>query len=267
MLVRRRHLRTTLATAVATLALVLAGCSQEGPAAEPAVMGAPATEDAPQLDPMAGAPAVGACYRLNARRARASTNDSAPVDCFDDHTTYTYHVGTFPADAVTPDLEQISRECANRLAEGVGLSRRRLGGTIIDWIYFEPTTTQWSAGARWFRCDANAPANGRLRELPGGSAPIFDTDQIEPKYLRCISDPDLDGRNGQVVTCDRPHDYEWAGPFEAEATGGYPGRDRFLKIAEKPCGRITGADSWWVTWPLEDGWSTGDRTMTCYRPA
>ncbi|RYP85827.1 hypothetical protein EKO23_10955 [Nocardioides guangzhouensis] len=260
MTVHHRHLRTTMAALAAGLLVLVSGCSEETGAGD-AAMGAPASSTAsPTPDPLAGAPTVDACYKMTYARSQAATNGSAPVNCYDDHTTITYYVGTFPDDAAASDPVQVRKDCTAHLAEGLGLSKKELRSSVFSWIWFEPTTSQWSAGARWFRCDAKAETGGRLKLLPAGSSPIL-TDGVPDAYFRCV-----DNRNdqGRYVTCDQKHDYRWAGYFQARGGASYPSRKAFEKQG-KGCYEFTDNGAYWVTWPLEPGWDNGDREMNCYK--
>ena len=224
-------------------------------------MGGPASSTAsPEADPLAGAPAVDACYKMNIEKTAAATNNSNPVACYNDHTTLTYHVGTFPDDAVEPDPDVMIKECQKRLGKAMGLNKKQLVSSIFEPIFFEPTTTQWSAGARWYRCDARAESGGKLRLLPSGSTPVL-YDGVPTEFTRCV-----DNRNDQglYVTCNKPHDFRWAGYFQAKGGSKYPSRGNFEKQG-KGCYKFTDNGAYWVTWPLEPRWSTGDRDMNCYK--
>jgi hypothetical protein len=262
MTVHLGHFRTTAAALVAGLLLVLAGCGGDDGGTTPATMGGPASSTAtPEADPLAGAPATDACYKMKYSTAQAATNNSNPVNCYDDHTTVTYYVGQFPEDAAASDPEQVRTDCSSRLADAVGLTKKQLKSTVFDWVWFEPTTSQWAAGARWFRCDAVAESAGRLKKLPSGSNPII-TGDVEDNYVRCV-----DNRNGQglYVTCEKPHDYRWAGVFQAKGSDAkYPSRAQFEKQG-KGCYKFTDNGAYWVTWPLQPGWEAGERDMNCYR--
>ncbi len=224
-------------------------------------MGAPASSTAStEADPLAGAPSVDACYKMTIVKTEAQTNNNNPVDCYSDHTTITYHVGTFPADAAEPDVDTMVTQCQRRLAAAMGLTKKQLTSSIFEPVFFEPTTNQWSSGARWFRCDARAQSGGKLRLMPSGSTPVL-YEGVEDKYQRCV-----DNRKGQglYVTCDRGHDYRWAGYFQAKGGAKYPSRKNFQKQGEG-CYKFTDKGAYWVTWPLEPRWDAGDRTMNCYK--
>ena len=248
------------ATLVVGLLVLVSGCNEDAGPGD-ASMGGPASSTAtPEADPLAGAPSVDACYRMSLAKTDAQTNDSDPVECYSDHTTITYYVGNFADDAVEPDPDVMARQCQQRLAKAMGLSRKQVVSSIFESVYFEPTTTQWGSGARWFRCDARAESGGRLRLMPTGSTPLLH-DGVPDEFTRCVDD--RRGR-GLYVTCNKGHDYRWAGYFRAKGGTTYPSRASFEKQG-KGCYRFTANGAYWVTWPLEPSWSTGDRDMNCYR--
>ena len=228
--VHHRHFRTTVAAIAAGLLVLVSGCS-EGTGPADATMGDPATGSAsPSQDPQAATPTVNACYRMTYAQTQAS------------------------------DPQQVREECSAHLANGLGLSRKELASSVLDWVWFEPTTDQWSAGARWFRCDAIAESEGRLERLPAGTPPIF-TDGVPDAFFRCVDDRNARGR---YVTCDQPHDYRWVGSFRAKGGPAYPTRKAFEKQGRN-CYRFTDDGAYWVTWPLEPGWDSGEREMNCYK--
>lgn len=266
-----RHLRTSLGAGAVGLLLILAGCGDGGEPTEDldAVMGQPAASPTPVLDPLAGAPTEGSCYAMSRAQSLSSTSSNKPRDCYEKHNTVTYYVGTFKKGTTSSDFDVVSRRCKAQLTKATGLTQGQLFGSVIDWIWFEPTTTQWSAGARWFRCDMVAYKGDKLGLLPQSP---YTTDlfggTVPDKYFRCIRrgpDTDGDGEDDAIhVTCDKKHDYRWAGWFKAKASS-YPTREQFRGFAENNCPRIAGTQLWWATWPLENWWNSGERRMSCYR--
>lgn len=265
-----RHLRTSAAALACGLLLLVAGCGDEDPAALDATMGPSAASPTPQLDPLAGAPTEGSCYKLNQNQAAAPTSSKSPVsDCYNKHNTYTYRVGLFPAGTTSADAEKVSNQCQKHLAKATGLSQDELFGSYLTWIWFEPTTAQWSAGARWYRCDLVARVDGKIKPLP--QTAYLDTefeDGVTDKYARCIiPGPDTDGdgkQDAKYVTCDQPHEYRFAGSFKAPGKK-YPGEERLQQMTDDRCHDITGTESWWATWPLESYWEQSGHRLACYK--
>jgi hypothetical protein len=254
------NLRTCGAALVAALLLSVAGC--EGDAGGTAVIGDPATSAASsEPDPLAGAPELGICYDMTRSEAAAVTHEAPGVSCSGPHTSMTYHVGQFPTGSSIADTEGASRGCERNLARGVGLTPREVKSSILTWIWFEPSTEQWSAGARWYRCDVIARRDdGTFKPLPSGGPPFF-PDGVPDTFFRCIRER---GEAGVPVTCDQPHGYRWAGTFEGKGRT-RPKQARLLEQANLHWFSITGTTSWWVTWPSAGSWASGDREMACYR--
>jgi Septum formation len=256
------NLPTWTVIAIAGCALMLSGCQDNG-SDTTAVMGAVATPSTPPEDPLAGAPAQSSCHRMTADGALAPTETAAPVDCDSRHTAVTFHVGLFAEGTVAFEDDVVGRGCMTGLLRTLDITRRQLEGSLISWVWFEPTTAQRSAGARWFRCDLVAWNfdETRLLPLPSGSTPF--ASGLPDDFQRCLAL--TSGDVARPVTCDRSHDYRWAGSFRAKVRKS-PDRDAALRLAGKPCARMTGqTDGWYITWPADESWARGNHTITCYR--
>jgi hypothetical protein len=260
MSIRPGNLRTCRVALVATLLVLLAGCSDDSPGPT-AYVGERATSGAlPEPDPLAGAPALGNCYPMTRTAAAAVTHEGPDVDCSEPHTSMTYHVGRFASGSDVSDADVAASGCTENLAEGVGLGRKDLRSSILTYIWFEPSTEQWRAGARWYRCDVIAQVpGGPLKPLPE-STPFFPSG-VPDGYFRCMQER---GEQGVPVTCDKAHRYRWAGTFEGKGAE-RPGQAKLLAQAEDHCYSITGTSSWWVTWPSAGAWASGNRTMDCFK--
>jgi hypothetical protein len=255
------NLRTCGAALVAALLLPLTGCTTSSSGGT-AVIGEPATSTAsPEPDPLAGAPSLGTCYAMTRKAAAAATNDGPGVGCSEPHTSMTYHVGHFPSDSVVADPEAASRTCERHLPNAVGLSGTQVKSSILTYIWFEPSTTQWSEGARWYRCDVIAQqGNGSLKPLPLGDT-VFFAGGVPDYYYRCMRER---GETGVPVTCDQAHGFRWAGTFQGKGKR-RPSEAKLLQQANQHCYDITGTSSWWVTWPSKDSWDSGDHEMACFK--
>ncbi|MFS3128770.1 septum formation family protein [Nocardioides sp. Bht2] len=267
-----RHLRILAVAALSGSLFGLAACGADPatPKPEPAVMG-PAVihaEPTPTLSPRAGAPTMGACYRLSAADLAASTNASSPVPCTDPHNTMTIRVGLFPTTMKLTEPEYAQRLCARRLPKTTGLTQAALAGTIFAAHWFGPNADQRAAGARWFRCDIVAKVDTGTgtgtKPLPRTAAPLFNG-EAPGGYVRCVRRTKGSTTDARYVTCDKPHDYRWAGSFQAAGTR-YPGADGLRELVEERCPRYVGRSAFWFTHPVRASWRNGDRTVHCYRP-
>lgn len=258
-----RHLRTTASAIVAGLLLVLAGCGDDATSMS-GKMGAAATEgSAPAEDPMAGAPAVGSCFRLGQLQAKASTHAAAPVSCYGDHTSLTYHVGLFPEGATYADESRAEKVCAKKLPAAIGIKKNKMLSTILDYEWFEPTAAQWKAGGRWFRCDVVAPFNNKMKKLVPSSTPLYYDGNIDDAYLRCMNSKGST-KEADFVTCDQRHDYRWSGFFTMPDHKKYPTQQQVLDWSRERCKGKVKTENWWVTWPSETTWTGGERWVSCY---
>lgn len=265
-----RHLRTGAAALACGLLLLVTGCGDEQTSELNAEMGPAAASPTPTLDPLAGAPTEGSCYRMNQVQLNAPTSSKRPLsDCYSNHTSYTYLVGLFPEGATSSDAQRADNQCQKHLTKATGLSKAELFGTVLDYVWFEPTTTQWTAGARWFRCDLVAKTDSSLVRLPNTSYLDTEfTDGVPDKYAKCIvSGPDTDGdgeQNAKYLTCDKPHEFRFAGAFTAPGKK-YPGEDALKSLTDDRCADITQTSSWWATWPYKTHWDLGNHLLACYK--
>lgn len=254
------NLRTCGVALVATLLVLLAGCSDDSSGTTAYVGDAATAPASSEPDPLAGAPSQGLCYEMTRSAAAAVTHEGPDVDCSEPHTSMTYHVGQFPSDSEVSDPEAASRGCRQNLPGGVGLTAKETRSSILSYIWFEPSTEQWAAGARWYRCDVIADqGRGAFKQLPP-TTPFFQGG-VPDNFFRCMRER---GEEGIAVTCDKAHGYRWAGTFEGRGAV-RPRRAKLLDQADQHCFSITGTSSWWVTWPSADAWADGDRTMDCFK--
>ncbi|QIX27306.1 hypothetical protein ncot_12365 [Nocardioides sp. JQ2195] len=255
---------------VCGLLLLVSGCGEEQASELNAEMGPSAASPTPDSDPLAGAPTEGSCYRLNDSQINAPTSSRKPLsDCYSRHNTYTYLVGMFPEGTTSSDTQRVQNQCQKHLATATGLTQDELVGTVLEWIWFEPTTKQWSAGARWFRCDMVARLNDETFRLPETTYLTNEfTDGIPDQYARCITPgPDTDGdghEDAKYLTCDKPHQYRFAGSFEGKGTK-YPGEKALQAMTDERCAELTQTNQWWATWPRQTYWESGHRRMSCYK--
>ena len=185
-------------------------------------MGAPATSTASaEADPLAGAPSVDACYRMRVVKTEAQTNNNSPVDCYADHTTITYHVGTFPDDAVEPDVDTMihavpaaagrgdgtDQEAAGLLDLRVGLLRAHhhpveLRGAVVPLRRPSRERRQAARAAR-------AAARRSSTRASTTRTPL----RRQPLRAGSSTSPATSG-----------HTYRWAGYFQAKGGATYPSR-------------------------------------------
>lgn len=216
----------------------------------------------PRPDPEAGLPEEGVCRDLREVERGAASSNAPAVECDGPHTAYTFHVGRFEPDADDVDRELAARTCQRELRAVLGVRPALLEGTVLDTVWFRPSEDDWEKGGRWFRCDLVASDfdGDRLLPLPSGTPPF--RPRLPDEVSRCIDE--ISDQEGRFVTCDRRHDYRWAGAAEARVDR-RPAEARARELAEERCGRYVDEGAFWFTWPSQLAWSAGERTIHCYR--
>jgi len=205
--------RTLLATLAGGLAI--SSCSTDGsdrvtsPPPETAVSPTEAASPTPPRNrrPPEPPPRTGACYRLSAAEVQRPTNSSETVPCTRRHSAQTYHVGMMPktvggaakiADYVTP-------RCDDRFTQHVGSDRNARILSRLQPVWFVPSRSEISRGARWFRCDVvGLAAADELVRLPVSTAGVLEQPGILDTYGLCsTASPSL--RDDHHVACGQPH--------------------------------------------------------------
>lgn len=167
-------------------------------------------------DPMAGAPATGACYDLTIRQAGMPSIGEAPVGCSSQHTMVVTAVGQLPAglDWSTYDFTKPNsafsaayyKVCGPAAAKLVGSSRVRALSLYRDY-WFAPTEADVAAGARWFSCLVALTEATRLLPLPA-SAHLQLATPLPARFARCVRD----AKSGyQTIACSKRH--QWRATF------------------------------------------------------
>ena len=109
---------------------------------------------------MAAQPTVGECYNYPQSQAGQLNNPATPVNCNTNHTAETFHVGTLPDSLGDPNkatdnarLSLTFAACSDaKVNEFLGLTGRTMPSRWASFSFF-PSTEQYKAGERWFRCD------------------------------------------------------------------------------------------------------------------
>jgi hypothetical protein len=209
----------------AAAALILAGCGGR----PPGVDGNLTNNWPPMPEAKLPVPADHACYALTDPAPGAFKLPPA-VDCGAQHNMETIHVGTLTggdatADAPPPDgsppQQRAYADCAKVAKDFVGDDWRN-GRIGLDLVM--PTSGQWDAEARWYRCDLVefkdldsydvVSRGGSMKDALAGARPVA---------LGCFKattkGADIDTMT--AVDCATGHNTEFAGVWEAPA-GAYP---------------------------------------------
>jgi hypothetical protein len=242
------------------LLVLVTGCGGHGKAAangRATPSSSPSSSAGPALDPGAGVPKVGQCFRMTASQARASVAAPARVSCKAPHTSVVAFVG-YVAKAVTPLTPVAQRRAVGKKVCEPAF-RALVGGTVLDraqslltWTLFTPGQRQLARGARWVRCDVLARSGDDLVPLPT-TTPVLA--KGVPENLRvCQTKADVD------VSCAAPHVYRVAGVFLAPGTT-YPGVS--TEEARARCHDLTQTFGGFFQVPSQEGWNAGDKFVRC----
>jgi hypothetical protein len=263
---RRLLLVSALSTGVA-----LAGCAP--------VSGDQLTGNWPAMPAAAQfVPKAGDCHPSAA--TSGALRDYEPVDCTTSHRIETIHVatltGAFAELSGPPELDEATAapafaECHKGMTEKFGRDWRDYRLNLL--IEF-PSGPAWDNGARWVRCDVEAPADLATNE-PGEmlAGPLKDK-LLADLLLGCFKYTSGDDPSLVVVPCTDAHNAEYVGSTTLPETFVYPDADADWDKVHDECYALSakfvgvtvsaltaGVSSW-----LEgrSRWTGGDRSLRCY---
>ncbi|WP_028644014.1 septum formation family protein [Nocardioides sp. URHA0020] len=229
-------------------------------------LGSAAAEDTP-ADPLAGAPAVRACYDLTYKQAYAHDTNEATVPCGHRHTMVVTAVGKAPAsiDWATLDWDKqlpaalvnaINRTCDPATTKLLGTPRKR-ALTLYDQYWFAPSKEDVAAGAHWFSCLVALTESTRLLPIPSGQPK-----KIGRKIPKRIAHCARTARTSYpTVACSRPHRWRavYAKPIRGRLTD-----KRALAAAKRTCPRHVSSEEWlyFTTWVSTKKFIIGCSTKT-----
>ncbi|MEI2713541.1 MAG: septum formation family protein [Nocardioides sp.] len=251
-------MRTRDAGWLVLAAIVLSGCGDDAP-------------------PSITAPPDGACRQLTADDTSLPANDSEVVDCETAHTAETYLVGTFPerlADAsyASDDLTTYAvSKCQPKFLKHMGADESLGMRTMLSWVWFRPTREQWTAGARWFRCDV---IGGGAESEQYASLPTRTEDLLLGKpsdeWMVCASGSSVE--SGRKLPCSQAHQWRAVTTIQlGKEEDAYPGDEVVEKRTSKFCSDSVSA---WLDYPVdfdysytwfgEKEWAAGNRRSVCW---
>jgi hypothetical protein len=212
------------------------------------------------------APKKGTCYTYSIKGLDAAHGPTRTVPCAKAHTAVTYYVGTVSgaaaasASPLDPSVVLASgRGCRAALVRRIGEKSAAL--TRVTYGFFVPTQAQWTAGARWYRCDAVlVKSSASLQTIPKNFLRVASRSAGIEAYRRCLT------KGGSTVVCSASKARFVARKFVTlgSPASAYPGD---LAVAQESfirCKKALGTPARYATWPLADLWAFGQRTSTCY---
>ncbi|WP_432833954.1 septum formation family protein [Dactylosporangium sp. CA-092794] len=278
--------RKLISVLVPVLALaLLAGC------------GAPAGTDKDLTDdwamlaaPKIPLPPVGACYTTTVDYfATDSTTlfSFKPVDsCTVAHASETFFVGDLTGSAATGTAPPKGVALKDGWAKCASEAEKFLGGDYhdgrLELIALVPSSTQWSGGARYLRCDL-------AEVVSDGDKPVSRTSSLKdglkgdkPLALTCAMEVyDTDGKTWldfNPTPCTSTHNMEYVGTYTSTDRP-FPSNSDERKTAIRPGCEALGAKYLGMTtsqltnhqqvgigfWVVdEESWNRGNRAARCY---
>jgi hypothetical protein len=241
-------------------------------------------QTAAPLDP-AAAPEVGDCWVTNFSDLTewASWEGDGPVNCQDNHQSYTFFVGKFGHDAEQAyDLDPATSALADT-ASGECLTALE---SEFDWTpkeqrlsfyFFVPTAEEWGKGDRRFRCDVAVTAIGsdfyhrEVADLADISDLKHDVQSNSLSYQLCLTGNGAGPYDGKAIVADCAADYDWRFGGHIAWTAGpkdepYPSGDSLHSYAMNECpslGLAQGETVFPYT-PSPESWAAGDRSIECW---
>jgi Septum formation len=160
--------------AVIAFSLILSSCTggASDPPSKPGVTKPAVTKPAvakPAVEKLAPPPEVGDCWNTSPGLLVGVSwegSDSA-VPCSQTHNAMTYRVGSLPAGFNYATIEtdrlkttSVVTDSCNDAAAHTYLGHGNFRPPLrVENAFFAPSSQQWAAGARWFRCDLGFPNN------------------------------------------------------------------------------------------------------------
>ncbi|MEV6931655.1 septum formation family protein [Dactylosporangium sp. NPDC051485] len=278
--------RKLTAALVPVMALaLLAGC------------GAPAGTDKDLIDdwamlgtPKVPSPPVGACYTTTADTFQTEniTQFSFKLadSCTATHASETFYVGDLTGSAASGTTPPKGEALKDGWAKCGSEAEKFLGGDYhdgrLEMLVLVPSATQWTAGARYLRCDL-------AEVVSDGNKPVSRTSSLKgglggdkPAALTCATEVyDTDGTSWLDYTptsCTSTHNMEYVGTYIANDQAFPDSQDARKKLIRPGCEAIgakylnltatqltnhqqVGIGYWMVG---KEDWERGNRAARCY---
>jgi hypothetical protein len=234
-------------------------------------------------DETVDADGAGACWDTNFDdlAAWSSWEGDGPVDCDEDHQSYTYLAEDlevevdepFDSEGMTGELAAaVSDQCRGVLEDSLHITETE---KRVNFFFFAPTESEWEDGSRAIRCDLGVFAFGsdyfngdiELEDLPADIDDLLsDIDSDEVSYQLCLTGDGAGPYEGtEAIIEDCTVDYFWrfggnlvySGTTENDA---YPEGDSLYNYAIDECPQlgIAGAESVYPYVPTQDSWTQLD---------
>lgn len=274
-------MRRWLVAASVAAVLSLAACSSSLPAG---VDGNLVDDWAAMPAPTTVAPVVGACYANTLRDMIANP----PVDCTQSHDIEVSFVGTFTGDAATEVTPPVAASATMSTADAAcaAPTTAYLGADwhtgLVELGMTVPDSPEWSAGARWFRCDLRELAAPEGMAIPSATSLRDVLATAGAHTITCVGWTlrKTEVEDIHAVPCARPHDGEYAGYFVVNARPFPTSGDAQQSILDPGCSNVVAkflgltpsaytnqTVGLFYSYLDEDQWNAGDRSVRCYAAA
>jgi hypothetical protein len=222
-----------------------------------------ATAGPAQAGPAYQQPAVGECRALTLDELNRSSNNEAPIDCSEPHSSRVIATGRLPRDvgwgASIQQLERIATGiCDPAWKAALGSSYRSRAMTAYSWGWFIPTRAQRERGARWIRCDLILYGGARLVPLPTDDEPALGTQPHPDRIAACLA-----RQTFVYTTCARRHAWRATGTFVIHQEA-YPTDRQFRRAALRRCPSLVTTDAFAWRYRGVHRWRLGDHVVGCY---
>jgi hypothetical protein len=216
-----------------------------------------------QAGPAFQQPAVGECRALSWDEFMGKSNNEAPIDCSQPHTSRVTDVVRLPKGvswgASIDKLAIIAtRLCLPSRMGALGGSYSSRAMTAYSGAWFMPTKAQRDRGARWIRCDLVLLAGTRLANLPTDSVPALGAQPHPAGIAACLK-----ARTFAKTICSRRHAWRATGTFKIRQEA-YPTDRQFRRAAIRRCPSRVSTDGFVWQRPFKVIWQMGDHVVTCY---
>ena len=194
-----------------------------------------ATAGPAQAGPAFEQPSVGECRVLTYDEHNRWSNNEAPIDCSERHTSRVIAPGRQPKgvgwDASLRQLNRIATDiCDPTWKATLGSTYRSRAMTAYSWAWFIPTKAQRERGARWIRCDLILYGGRALLRLPTDAEPALGTEPPHPDSVAAC----LKARTFIHTACSRTHAWRATGTFVMRQEA-FPTDREFRRAAIRRC--------------------------------
>ena len=208
------------------------------------------------------APAAGECRNYTLTAADKPSNTTPVTPCSSTHTAKVFVVGHLPESVTWGQTDAVGKAvsdtCSPAFDQALGGTEKLRRMSAYTFFWFEPTPTQQSHGARWFRCDVAMWGHQALTPIPNVGFPVLGSG-LKYGVTRCLYGSDT----VHYTACKLSHSYRATGAFSISGTT-YPGDTAIRNTAVRRCPNFVSTRAYYWVGPTRTSWKYGDRIFVCY---